>query len=218
MKRLLMVLIVLFLLSACQSTPTQSTSWEKDGMRATIVEQLSEYKWAAIDWVSPAMFDLKKEIDAFVFGTITDVKEIELQYIENGEKHTYYYIVFDFKVDDPIYPKSFKSKIVRITSEISTRNFIADIEKDTFTKGKKYLIALVKASDDSPARILNYADYFIFNPISFMLPPDASDEQIARAFESFTSVKNKTDVVENAKETAKSSFSGFKEFLREYFK
>ena len=219
MKKVLLLtfVLILFLLSACQSTPTQSKSWEKNGVQAKVVEPLEENKYVSISWGDPSEIILKDEIDALVVGTITNTKEIEVQYTDNGDEIKYYRTIFDFKVNDAIYPNSLKEKNIKISSEITSRTRLNEIEGDAFTVGKKYLLAL-KSDIKSPLKILGLADYYMFNPVSFMLPTDASEGQIKQIFDYFTSDKNKNSVVENAKDSAKSSFNDFKDFLREYFK
>ena len=221
-KVLLLTLILVLFLSACQNTPAQSTFWEKDSIQAKVVEPLDEYDYLSISWGEPPEIVLKDEIDAFVVGTITNTKEIEVQYTDNGNEFKYYRTVFDFKVDDAIYPNSLKGKSIKISSEITSRFWLSVIEGDAFNVGKKYLLAL-SADTESPLKVLGLADYYIFNPagfdpVSFMLPTDASEGRIEQIFDYFTSDKNKNAVVENAKDSAKSSFKDFKEFLREYYK
>ena len=135
-KVLLLTLILVLFLSACQNTPAQSTFWEKDSIQAKVVEPLEENKYVSISWGDPFEIVLKDEIDALVVGTITNTKEIEVQYTDNGDEIKYYRTIFDFKVDDVIYPNSLKEKNIKISSEITSRTRLNEIEGDAFTVEK----------------------------------------------------------------------------------
>ena len=221
MKKVLLLtfVLILFLLSACQSTPTQSKSWEKDGVQVKVVEPLDTFVLSSPFWADPGSYNMRDSDFYFVSGVIKNVQEVEIKFDDKyGDEVVDYFTIFDFKIDKLFSNHNDITKNARVSSLLSSRFYDATLKTDVFTNGKEYILLLKQSEDEYVIKKSGTADYGLMIPPIFMLSSDASEEQIANAFEPFTSELNTNAVVEKYKATPPKSIDDFKKFLREYFK
>lgn len=111
-----------------------------------------------------------------------------------------------------------KGKKIKIVTLISCQCDIGEPKLEAFDKGNHYLFFIEKFSDDHYFKANNVAEYSLLYPPIYMLPPDASEDKIANAFEPFTFELNTNAVVEKCNTTPPKTLDDFKKFLRDYYK
>ena len=217
MKKVIILFIVLTLLfTGCQTVTDESETYI-NGLRIRNVEPHEVKRGGSIHWINPAESPMKDETNAWVVGTITDVKEIEV-IDELNDNSSQRFTKITVKVTDSIHPTSLKGKKIKIVTLISSQCDIGEPKLEAFDKGNQYLFFLERFSDDHYFKASNAAEYSLLYPPLYMLQSDASQEKIANAFNPFTSELNTNAVVEKYKATPPKSIDDFKKFLREYIK
>ena len=185
-------------------------------------EPLEEKQYYDMCWIDVSLRNIREDVDIAAKGKVSNIREIEISYNNNGSQMTEYSTLFDFTLEE-VYKRDNKTeKTITVYYGISSHDY-PSLEDDPgmfeVKEGTTYYLFLENLNEEGndPLGLHHVADYWLLYPHTSLISQNTSEAHLKEQMKIYDSDLNRTAAAEQYFKKDSFTIGDYEAFIKAYF-